>query len=83
MKNLILIVLLLPLIVGYSKLTEFQIPYTTTVVVPSQTLLNIPLSLSSPEVTTSSEQKFAIEDTRNDLIETIFLNSLDLTVEQP
>lgn len=84
MKNFIgLLVLLMLVMTSCNKFTQFDMPYETVVVIPSSTLIDIPIDVNSPEVTTESEQTFAVEDTRKDLIEEILLTDLNLELESP
>ena len=85
MKQLFGFFLLVLLLVFTSckKFTQFDMPYETTVVIPSSTLIDVPVIVGSPEVTTESEQTFAVEDTRKDLIEEILLTDLKLELESP
>lgn len=65
------------------KLTQFEIDYTSEVVVPSSLGQFIPVSLYTPDVTTNSSYEFESNDTRKDLINSIYLNNLTLTITSP
>ncbi len=65
------------------KLTQFNMEYNETVVVPSSTGISLPFNILSPDIETNSESTFAVNDTRKDLIETILLTQLDLTLTSP
>ncbi|TVR76144.1 MAG: hypothetical protein EA412_14280 [Chitinophagaceae bacterium] len=65
------------------KLTQFEIEYDQTVVIPSSSGLNLPLNIFSPEVETDAESKFRVNDTRKDLIREILLQELTLTITSP
>ena len=65
------------------ELTTFNIKNETEVSIPSQSGLNIPIILRSPEVKTSSEQTFKNNNTRADLVETAHLSELLLTITAP
>lgn len=78
-----LLLLLMMVFTSCKKFTQFDMPYETVVVIPSSSLIDIPIEISSPEVTTESEQTFAVEDTRKDLIKEILLTDLNLVLEKP
>ncbi len=65
------------------QFTQFNIEYNESVVVPSSTGINLPFNILAPDVETNSESTFAINDTRKDLIESILLTQLDLTLTAP
>lgn len=65
------------------KLTMFDLDYESDFIFQSGLPLNLPFSINGPDVTTNSEQEFAINDTRKDLIESILLKELKLTVTNP
>ena len=65
------------------KLTEFNLYYSKTVVVPSSSIINLPINLPTPDFTTNSETSFAIHSTSSDLVESIYLNELNLTITNP
>lgn len=67
----------------FDKLTQFEMPYTETVVIPASTGINLPFNLFSPDVETNSEATFAINDTRKDLVEEIRLTSLAVEHQSP
>lgn len=45
--------------------------------------INLPVNISTPDMATNSEQEFAINDTRKDLIESIKLTQLKLNITAP
>lgn len=65
------------------KATEFNMKYNTAVTVPKSTLLDLPVTLATPDVETKAESEFAVNDTRKDLIEEIILTKLTLTITSP
>lgn len=65
------------------ELTQFEMEYDESVVIPSSTGLNLPFNLFTPDVESNSESAFAVNDTRKDLIEEIQLTELELTVSSP
>jgi hypothetical protein len=66
-----------------NKLTQFNIEYDETFVIPSSTGIGLPVSFLTPEIPSNSESQFAVNDTRKDLIESIMLTELTLTVNSP
>lgn len=87
MKNLLL--LSCALFLAFSgckqldKLTQFEIDYDQTVVIPASTGINLPFDILTPDIETDSESAFAGNDTRKDMIEEIKLTSMTLTVDLP
>ncbi len=65
------------------KLTQFDINYSTTVIVPASSGLNLPFNVFSPDMETNAESKFQINDTRKDKIEMINLKELVLNLKSP
>ncbi|WP_417590688.1 hypothetical protein [Owenweeksia hongkongensis] len=65
------------------ELTQFEMEYNESVVIPSTSGLNLPFNLFTPEVESNSESTFAVNDTRKDLIEEIQLIELELTISSP
>jgi hypothetical protein len=65
------------------KLTQFDMEFNETVVVPSSTGINLPFNILTPDVETNSESTFAVNDTRKDLVEEIKLTTLNLTLTSP
>lgn len=65
------------------KFTRFNMDYNTSYTYTSGLPINLPVNLSTPDVQTNSESTFAINDTRKDLIESILLKELNLTITAP
>lgn len=65
------------------ELTQFHMDYESDYTYNAGVPVNLPVTLNSPDVTTNSEQEFAINDTRKDLIESIKATELKLTVTSP
>ena len=57
--------------------------YDVTLEIPSSTGINLPFNVFSPNIESNAESTFEINDTRKDLIERIYLNSLSLTITSP
>lgn len=85
-KNRILPLLFLVVITAcdsLDELTMFSLDYTTQYTIESSTGLSLPFSVFTPEVTTNAESQFENNDTRRDLIESIILTDLTLTITTP
>ena len=85
-KNILIFAAILSLLIGckkIDKLTQFDMNYDQTVVIPSSTGINLPFNIFSPDVQSNSETTFAINDTRKDLIEEINLTQLTLDLTSP
>lgn len=65
------------------ELTKFEIEYSQRATIPSSTGVNLPFDVFTPEMETNSESKFAVNDTRKDLIEEINLTELELIIISP
>ncbi|MBU2921585.1 hypothetical protein KO504_09555 [Winogradskyella psychrotolerans] len=65
------------------ELTKFDLDYQTNFSVASTTLINTPFNLFTPDITTDSESSFEINNTHKDLIESIKLKRIKLTINSP
>ncbi len=65
------------------ELTKFDIEYSQRATIPSSTGMNLPIDVFTPEMETNSESKFAVNDTRKDLIEEITLTVLEMVIISP
>ena len=65
------------------KLTQFNMEFNESVVIPSSTGVNLPFNIMTPDVTTNSASTFSTKKTRKDLVDEIKLTKLDLTVTSP
>lgn len=65
------------------KLTQFNMEFNETVVIPSSSGINLPFNILSPNIESNSESTFEVNDTRKNLIEEILLTELDLTITSP
>lgn len=65
------------------KLTQFNMDYNTSVVIPSSTAVDLPFNIMTPDVQSNSESTFSINDTRKDLIQQIILKKMELTITDP
>ena len=81
-------VYLLPVLLGLGftgckKLVSFRMEYDNTVTIPANSIINLPIDIVSPEVTTNSEEQFGNNGTSSKLISRVELSSLDLRILQP
>jgi len=65
------------------KLTQFDMDYNETISIASTIGINLPFNLITPNITTNSQETFAINDTRKDLIENIQLTQMRLNLFSP
>ncbi|MFN8297551.1 MAG: hypothetical protein U0T75_00500 [Chitinophagales bacterium] len=65
------------------ELTQFYMDYNSDYTYSAGIPVNLPITLNSPDVTTNSEQEFAINDTRKDLIESIKAKDVKLSITAP
>jgi len=65
------------------KLTQFEMEFDETIVIPASSGINLPFNIISPDIATNSESTFEVNDTRKDLIEEIKLRTLNLFVTSP
>ncbi len=65
------------------KLTQFDINYSTDFVVPTGSLVNLPIDLGQDELTTNSAQTYENNNTSTDHIKEVHLKSLALTITSP
>lgn len=85
------VLLVLVTIIGFSSCelfdeatkVEFDMSFKSQVEVPPSSGLNLPFDLFTPEITTNSESTFGVNNTQKELVETVNLTSLDLTITSP
>lgn len=65
------------------KLTQFYMDYNASYSYSAGLPVNLPVTFQTPDVTTNAEQQFEVNDTRKDLIESITLKQLTLSVTSP
>lgn len=63
--------------------TKFKMAFNTTVTVPSSLGVNLPIDLFTPPITTDSEAQFESNNTRKDLVQEIFLETMSISVTSP
>ncbi|GLB47715.1 hypothetical protein [Neptunitalea lumnitzerae] len=64
-------------------LTQFNMDFEEEVVIPASSVVNLPFTINTPQMTTNSESTFEVNDTRKDLVEEIKLTKLTLTLTNP
>jgi hypothetical protein len=65
------------------ELLTFYIDHDVTFTVPSSSPLNLPINISTPDITTNSSQDFENNNTRSDLVKDVKLNDIRLTITAP
>ncbi|WP_405384477.1 hypothetical protein [Maribacter sp. LLG6340-A2] len=65
------------------ELTKFDMEYSQRATIPSSAGIDLPFDVFTPETETNSESKFAVNDTRKDLIEEISLTELEMVILSP
>jgi hypothetical protein len=65
------------------KLGQFYVDYNTQAVFPANIPVNVPLTIYSPEIATNSSQVFQNNNTAANLIQSVTLNQLTLTITSP
>ncbi|MES2620115.1 MAG: hypothetical protein V4615_04615 [Bacteroidota bacterium] len=86
MKNILLSLIILSALGSCNKLdklTQFNVDYESDIVYSAGLPVNLPVNISTPDMATNSEEEFAINDTRKDLIESIKLTQLKLDITSP
>lgn len=84
MKNkLVIIAFTILSLSSCRKLGTFTMDYSTDIVIPSQTGINLPFNLYSPTITTNSKSRFESEGTSTKYVNTIFLTELKLSIKNP
>lgn len=80
---LLIIVWLITGCKAINKLTQFNLNYESDITYSAGLPLNVPITINTPDVATNSEQEFAINDTRKDLIQSIKLTQLKMAITSP
>lgn len=65
------------------KLTQFDLKYDSSVTVESTFGMNVPFDIYTPDISTNSESSFESNDTRKDLIESIVLKTMTMSISSP
>ena len=85
-KDLLLVFMTFALLSSCSiidELTKFDLDYQTNYSVASTTIINTPFNFFTPDVTTQSESSFENNNTNKDLVESIKLKNIKLTIDTP
>lgn len=65
------------------KLTQFRVNYAASFTIPSSILINVPLDILTPEMQTNISQELENNNSNKDLIESVKLEEMRLTVASP
>lgn len=65
------------------ELTKFDISFNESTTIPATSPIDLPFTISTPEIKTNSESKFSSNGTAKNLIEEITLKELKLTLKNP
>ncbi|MDC1226189.1 hypothetical protein N8013_00890 [Algibacter sp.] len=85
-KNIHLLCILCLLLLNCSvvdELTKFDIDYEIEYTIPPVNIINIPISLNTPDIETENETTFENNNTNKNSIESIRLKSLTLNITDP
>lgn len=86
MKNQYLVFILCLLLINCSvvdDLTKFDIDYEIEYTIPPVSIINIPISLNTPDIETENETTFENNSTNKNLIESIRLKSIIINITNP
>ena len=88
MKNFGLISLSIVLLIftGCGKiedLIKIKVEDTSTLIIPSNTIINLPIDILTPETETNLDEELANNNSRKDKIKTIRLQELTVTITNP
>ncbi len=82
-----ILILILPILFfgceELAQLTQFNMPYDTSITISTTTQIDLPIDIGTPPITTNAESTFSANGTNPDLIEEIKLTELVLTVVDP
>lgn len=78
------VLLILPLACDkVNELTRFTMKYEAYATVPSSLVVDTPLSIPTPDITTNASSTFSSNNTNADLVQEILLSALSLEVSSP
>ena len=86
MKKIISLLILSSMVLfmpACKKLLTFNINYSTSFSIPVVIIVDVPLDIPTPDITTNAEQTFDDHGTSGKYIEQITLSSLTLTITSP
>lgn len=81
--------LVLTLVIGFAgcklldELRTFDLNYAVDFTIPSSTIINLPIDIPTPSVTTNSEQRFDDEGIESEWIESVKLTGLTINITSP
>lgn len=64
-------------------LRTFDLDYATEFTIPSSSIINLPISLPTPNITTNTEQRFQDEGIESAWVESVKLTGLTVTIVSP
>lgn len=86
MRNNLLVILFVAFVLTscdqLSKLTQFEMPFTTSVTIPASAPISLP-PLPTPDIETNSASFFSSKNINTDLIDKISLKKLELSITSP
>lgn len=65
------------------ELTQFDLDYTSKVTVPSSSVVNIPIDLSTPDIETNYQDQLSSNETSTDLVDDIKLAVMNINAKEP
>ena len=65
------------------KLTQFEMNFEQSIVVPSAVSLNLPFDIITPDISSNSTATYELNNTNKDLIESVMLRQLNLELTGP
>lgn len=65
------------------QLTQFDLSFDETAVIPSLIGLNLPLNIPTPNISTNAESTLEMNNTHKDMVESVRLKTLQLTLTNP
>lgn len=65
------------------ELTKFDIDYETSYTIPPVTIINVPISLNTPDIETENEATYENNNTNKNSVESIRLKSMTLDITSP
>lgn len=65
------------------ELLTFTVSDQVSLTIPKTTIVNLPVNLATPDITTSAKQEFSNNNTRADLVKDVKLTTLNMTITSP
>jgi hypothetical protein len=67
----------------FDSLALFTLSYTQDMTIESNTIIQLPIDIVTPPIESNSETEFKNENTRKDLVKSIFIESLTVEIINP